>query len=439
MAEKTIESGIPWLRPPAKRYVFRNANLVDPVQGIIRKNVTVTMSNGTFESVTSPSDPDPNPTPTASTASFTETIDLDLTNRYILPGLIDSHVHLQYVPGTPTLSQMKRLPLEIRSYRTPHLCAAMLARGFTTVRDCGGSSVALKHAIAAGIVRGPRLFIAGHQLSQTGGHGDLRDEYEGSGQEGTLCCAGHVFGPGRICDGVDDCMRVARDELRQGADFLKILGSGGISSKTDALEMVQFSGEEIRAIVGVARQSGTYVTSHAYTPEAIRNAVLNGVKGIEHGNFLDAETAKLMAREGVAFLPEESRRKNEAVVKAGKESVRIADREGVVMCYGSDLLASMMQFQTREFVLRAEVLGAGKILQAATVNGAKMLGMEGRLGQIETGFVADMLVLNANPLEDIKVLDSPEQHLLAVIKEGRVEVSRWTKLPEERQQSLSIE
>jgi imidazolonepropionase-like amidohydrolase len=449
MEDKSIESGIPWLRPNIKRYLFRNANLVDPVEGKIRNNVTVTMSNGLFEAV----DDSPNPQTPPTTDMPTDTIDIDLTGRYILPGLIDSHVHLQYVPGTTTLSQMKRLPLEVRSYRTPHLCAAMLARGFTTVRDCGGSSVALKHAIADGIIPGPRLFIAGHQLSQTGGHGDLRDEYD----SGPLCCAGEVFGPGRICDGVADCMRVARDELRQGADFVKILGSGGISSRTDALDMVQFSPEEIRAVVAVAEQSGTYVTSHAYTSAAIRNAVENGAKGIEHGNFLDEGTARLMVEKGVfltptlvtyeimrrkpfcEFLPEESRRKNEEVVRAGKESLRIADQAGVVMCYGSDLLASMIQYQTHEFVLRSEVLSATKILQAATVNGAKMLGQERRLGQIKAGYLADMLIVNANPLEDIAVLDDPEKHLLTVVKEGRVVVSRWTKLPEEAKERAFIE
>ncbi|ETN41122.1 uncharacterized protein HMPREF1541_03057 [Cyphellophora europaea CBS 101466] len=439
--EGTIESGIPWLPAKRKRYVFRNANLVDPVAGVVRPNVTVAMSDGAFEDAEH-----------ISGKADSETVELDLGGRYVCPGLIDCHVHLQYVPGSKTLGQMKKLPEEVRALRSPHLCGKMLERGFTTVRDCGGSSVNLKNAIKEGVVKGPRLFIAGHQLSQTGGHGDLRDESDSS-----LCCAGDVFGPGRICDGVADCMRIARDELRRGADFIKILGSGGISSSTDALTMVQFSPEEIQAMVSVAKQSGTYVTSHAYTPASIRNAIDNGAMGIEHGNFLDEETARTMAAKGVFltptlttyeimntppfsnFLPEESKRKNEEVIKAGQDSLRIADKAGVTMCYGSDLLASMIQFQTYEFVLRSKVLSAAKVLQAATVNGAKMLRHEGSLGQIKPGYLADMLILNVNPLEDITVLDRPNKHLMAVLKEGRVVVSRWSKLPEERGELAQIE
>ena len=441
MKEGTIESGIPWLPLERKRYIFRNANLVDPVAGVVRPNVTVSISEGMFEDAEH-----------SQNKSGVDTVELDLGGRYVCPGLIDCHVHLQYVPGSKTLGQMKKLPEEVRAFRSPHICGKMLERGFTTVRDCGGSSVMLKNAIKEGAVKGPRLFIAGHQLSQTGGHGDLRDENDSS-----LCCAGDVFGPGRICDGVPDCMRIARDELRKGADFIKILGSGGISSSTDALTMVQFSPEEIQAMVAVAKQSGTYVTSHAYTPASIRNAIDNGVMGIEHGNVIDEETATAMAEKGVFltptlttyeimnrppfsdFLPEESKRKNEEVITAGQDSLRIADKAGVTMCYGSDLLASMIQFQTHEFVLRSKALPAAKILQAATVNGAKMLRYEESLGQVKPGYLADMLILNVNPLEDITILDKPEKHLLAVIKEGRVVVSRWSKLREERDELAQIE
>ncbi|KAL2130155.1 hypothetical protein VTI74DRAFT_6828 [Chaetomium olivicolor] len=168
----------------------------------------------------------------------------------------------------------------------------MLDRGFTSIRDCGGASLAMKEAIEEGVHPGPRLFIAGRALSQTGGHGDMRGPHDAQ-----PCCGG-VSGISRIVDGVPDCYRFAREELRQGADFIKIMGGGGVASPTDRIDQLQFSDEEIRAIVPVAKNAGTYVTSHCYTPEAIKQAIRQGVRGIEHGNLIDIETAKLMAETG---------------------------------------------------------------------------------------------------------------------------------------------
>lgn len=167
----------------------------------------------------------------------------------------------------------------------------MLDRGFTTVRDCGGAGLAIKQAMEEGLFPGPRMFISGHGISQTSGHGDARRfsdaEYE--------CCGGHTRELGRIADGVEQCPHAAREELRQGADFNKIMCSGGVVSPTDRLTNVQYTPEEVRAFAKVASDSGTYITAHAYTPAAIRNAIENGVMGIEHGNLIDEPTAKIMA------------------------------------------------------------------------------------------------------------------------------------------------
>lgn len=326
--------------------------------------------------------------------------------------------------------------------RQPFVVQEMLRRGFTSVRDCGGASLALKQAIAEGAIQGPRLFIANHALSQTGGHGDSR----GSHEHGECC------GPvalGMVCDGVPACIKAAREELRTGADFIKIMAGGGVASPTDKLENVQFTGEEVRAISEVARNANTYVTAHAYTPRSIRHAVLNGVTGIEHGNFIDEETARFMADRDVfltptlitysvmaspefkGFLPVESEAKNEEVLRLGLRSLKIAKDAGVTICFGTDLLGPLGVAQTKEFALRNQVLSPKEILQSATVNPARRAGLSDFLGQIKEGFAADLLILNENPLADISIFDKPEKHLLAVIKDGRVFYSRWSKLPQD--------
>ncbi|TQS33267.1 hypothetical protein Golomagni_06395 [Golovinomyces magnicellulatus] len=317
--------------------------------------------------------------------------------------------------------------------RQPFVCNQMLTRGFTTARDCGGASQALKVALADGIFPGPRLFIAGHALSQSGGHGDHR-----SSMDETQCCGGHTQAVGRLCDGVPECLKFAREELRCGADFLKIMGGGGVSSPNDRIEHLQFTDEEIQAITAVARNCGTYTTCHAYTPQAIRHAIKNGVKGIEHGNLLDEETAQLMKKEGVYltptlvtyfamasqefshFLSPTSAKKNKEVLDGGLRALKIAKDAGVTICFGTDLLGGMVKMQTKEFVLRSQVLSAKDILQSATVNAAHMLQREHDLGQIKPGFQADLLVLAQDPLKDIGSLDEPEKNILAVIQDGRV-------------------
>ena len=379
---------------------------------------------------------------------------INLDGKYVIPGLIDCHVHLATPPGENGLKDTLNQDPNTALLRQPYLARQMLKRGFTSVRDCGGAGLAIKEALDEGLFPGPRLFISGYGISQTGGHGDIR----GSKDEEFACCGGNVKGLGRIADGVDQCLHAAREELRQGADFIKIMVSGGVVSPTDRLTSLQYTPEEIRAFTKVAADSGTYVTAHAYTPAAIQNAVSNGVMGIEHGNLIDEPTAKLMAERGAfltstlvtyatmaskefgSFLPPSIAAKNLQVLDAGIRSVQIADAAGVTMCYGTDLLGPLQVKQTGEFTLRKKAgLSALKILQSATVNAARMLKREDQLGRLKEGFAADMLILNQNPLEDIEVLDRPERHLLAVVKEGRVVESRWSKMPSDIELVSNIE
>ncbi|KAI4687871.1 uncharacterized protein J4E88_003464 [Alternaria novae-zelandiae] len=299
-------------------------------------------------------------------------------------------------------------------------------------------------SIEDGLVQGPRLFIAGNFLSQTGGHGDTRGSHDHSNIE---CCGGGSSNfPSFICDGVPECLRATRENIRTGSDFIKIMGGGGVCSPTDRIDNVQFTSEEISAITTVAKNSQTYVTSHAYTPQSIRQAMENGVMGIEHGNMIDKETAELMAQKGAyltptlvtytamgdekfaGYMPAESMEKNAEVYVAGLRGLKIAADAGVNICYGSDLLGHLGVSQLDEFTIRSKVLPPLAILRSATITPAKMMRQENFLGQIKQGFAADLLILNANPLEDISVLAQPERNLLAVIKDGRVDFHQRVKL-----------
>ena len=455
MSAKHSPSVKPWEPGPQRTYIFRNANIVDPVEGRCHANQTLRLSKGIITSLYPQSGlPEDGqgfsgkvPTQDAGVIKREdppEPTTVDLKGKYVCPGLIDSHVHLFSVPNERELGKLFGMDDTVSTLRQPYVCKQMLRRGFTTVRDCGGASLALKEAIQEGVFPGPRLFIAGHALSQTGGHGDKRGSHDHSD-----CCGANVTGISRLCDGTAECIKIAREELRLGADFIKIMTSGGVASPTDAIENVQFLPEEIRAITRVAKNNGTYVTAHAYTVRSIRTAVENGVMGIEHANMIDEPTAQYLAEKGVFvtptlityqqlanpafsdFLPPESKAKNEQVLNAGLRGIEIVSKAGVKICYGTDLLGPLGVAQTKEFRLRARVLSPVEILRSATINPAAMLRQESFLGQVKKDFAADMLILNENPLENILVLDDPEKHLLAVIKDGRVQASRWSKLPEE--------
>ena len=449
----------PWTGRPPKWYRFVDARLIDPKDGSLHDHVTIELKDGVIHRVTklsnrpSPGDETWKKWPKHNTNDDEPTI-VDLIGKFVIPGLIDCHVHLAAPPGENGLKDTMNQDHDTSLLRQPYLAYEMLKRGFTTVRDCAGARLALKEALAEGLHPGPRLFIAGQGISQTGGHADLRS----SKDEQYACCGGHTRGMGRIADGVEQCLHAAREELRKGADFIKIMVSGGVASNTDRLMSMQYTSEEIQAFTKVANDSGTWVTAHAYTPSAIRRAVENGVMGIEHGNMIDEPTAKLMAENGAFltptlityqtmaskefgdFLPPSLAAKNLQVLEAGSKSIQIADKVGITMCYGTDLLGPMQIKQTAEFTLRKQAgLSALKILQSATTNAARMLGQEGHLGRVKEGFVADMLVLNANPLEDIEVLARPERHLLAVIKGGKVLESRWSKLGKDFPETVVIE
>ncbi|KAK1220542.1 hypothetical protein PQX77_016682 [Marasmius sp. AFHP31] len=430
----------PWVPPKPISLTLRNALVIDPASsGLLDGKQTLVLKDGYIRSVSKTRDDE---------QYDQESSMIDLDGLYVCPGLIDCHVHVLAVPGVKTMGDLIRLSDQEVYLRTTYTLREMLMRGFTTVRDTGGASKVIANAIEEGLLPGPRLFQCGKALSQTGGHGDFTPAQSGGSENG--CCGGHSKLFARVADGVPAVLSAVRGELKAGADFIKIMVGGGVASETDAIETVQYTAEEIQAITTSCRQmGGKMATAHAYTVEAIRHAIDNGVLGIEHGNLIDEPTATLMASKGIFvtdfhtdltptlscygimvrppfedFLPPDGKKKNAEVMKQGLDALKIAHKAGVTICYGTDLLTSMQALQTEEFTVRAQVLPSPEILKHATTNAAKMLKKSSLLGTVSAGAFADLLVMKANPLEDITIFDRPEDSMLAILKEGRVVMSK---------------
>lgn len=356
---------------------------------------------------------------------------VDLRGAFVLPGLIDSHVHI--MASTANLADLVTWPVTYNAHHTARLLGQMLDRGFTTVRDMAGGDYGTWRALEEGLIRGPRLFYAGRALSQTGGHGDHRGPGEHLLDTHPACCE-----MSRIVDGVDEVRKAARDELRRGAHHIKVMAGGGVASPTDRIDSTQFSAAELTAAVEEATAAHRYVAAHAYTPESITRSLDAGIRTIEHANLLDAPTAELAARkqafivmnlvtywalqtEGREFgLPEASWRKVTEVLDAGLRALELAHRAGVKIGYGTDLLGGMHRHQSREFVIRAQVQAPLDIIRSATTVGAEIVGLPGRLGTLAPGAFADLVALTRNPLDDIAALADPAS-ISHVVKGGITE------------------
>ncbi|HEV2554342.1 MAG TPA: amidohydrolase family protein [Bosea sp. (in: a-proteobacteria)] len=398
--------------------LFINARIVDGTAPEAGAPVSVLVEGGTIREV-------------GKAVSSAKAKVVDLKGKTLMPGLIDAHVHV--VAGVADLGKNAQLPDSLVTARSFVIMREMLMRGFTTVRDVGGADFGLKQATEEGHFPTPRLVISGKALSQTGGHADFRGRYD----DATTPLTRHRLGAlGRICDGLDQVRRAAREEMKGGADFIKIMANGGCASPTDPIHFLGFSVSELEAIVEEARMAGTYVSAHVYTDEAIRRCVEAGVHSLEHCNLIEAETAKLAASRGAVAVPTlvtydklvtdgpklgfppDSVAKVDVVRSAGMNSLAVMKKAGLAMAYGSDLLGEMHKYQSEEFVIRGRALPAHEVIGSATHVAAKLLKLEGQIGTIAPGAHADLIVVDGDPLKDLSLLTRQGKHMPLIMKGG---------------------
>ncbi len=404
----------------ANLIVFRSTRIFDGDSAHLRQGLEVLVADGVIRQISE------SPIPIA---EGTEVVDCG--GRVLMPGLIDAHVHV-YAYGLNVTRVVQAPPTYIAHFAAQFLRSS-LDRGFTTVRDVGGADVGLASAIRDGLVGAtPRLFYGGRVISQTGGHGDFRP---GDHALETECCGCHADHLSVLADGVDAVRRAVREELRRGASHIKLMASGGVASPTDPLERCQYSDEEIGAAVDEATRAGSYVATHCHPADAIRRSALLGVRTIEHCTLIDDETAALMAERGAFAVPtmavifallEEGEKLGFPPVSMEKlrrisdhalSGLTILKRAGVKMGLGTDLLGPQHVRQSTEFTLRAQALAPLDILRSACVVNAEILNQTGRLGCVREGALADLLVVDGEPLSDVAVL-ADTQKLRVIMKDG---------------------
>jgi imidazolonepropionase-like amidohydrolase len=402
-----------------KPVIFRNGLLVDGSRPEPIGPIDVLVEDGRISAVSDES------------LTADDAVEYDISGKAIMPGLIDCHMHPFLTDMN--LMRLEETPVSLVTAQASVVLNRLLDRGFTSIRDAAGGDWGLKQAVDDGLIAGPRLFISGRALSQTGGHGDFRRRTDDS----IACsCSSALHLTSRIADGVDEVRHAVRDELRKGADQIKIMVSGGVSSPHDPLEGCQFSVDEIEAAVDEATRAGTYVLAHAYSADAITRALHAGVRTIEHANLIDEEAAALAAKKGAFVVPtlvayeagarhakdagysEEMLSKLKRVREAGLRSLELCKSAGVSMGFGTDIIGDQ-ELHTQEFLLRAQVLPAHEIIASATRVGAEILRREGELGVITPGARADVLVVDGNPLNDIGLLAGHGEQLRAIMKDGQ--------------------
>jgi imidazolonepropionase-like amidohydrolase len=406
----------------SQRQVITNARLFDSAAAVMRPHSTVVIEGERIVAVTQE--------PIHVDAALV----IDAGGRAVLPGLIDAHVHV--VAASHDLVGLAQQPPSLVTAQSSHIMAGMLQRGFTTVRDAAGADFGLQEAVARGLFEGPRLYIAGFPISQTGGHADMRRKGE-RGPSMFCGCAG-IGLVGAIADGVGEVRRAVREQVRHGANHIKIMAGGGISSPTDPLEGTQFSLEELRAAVEEAEAANLYALAHAYSPRAVSRAVQAGVRSIEHGNLIDEATARLMKQHGTYLVPtlstyaalaDEGQRlgwsadmlaKLQRVQDQGLNAVQLALAEGVPVVFGTDLLGHMHSRQSGEFALRTQAMAPLLALQSATYTAARLMQQEAHTGQLVVGAYADLLVVQGDPEKGLQMLQEPAAGIELLMQGGRV-------------------
>jgi imidazolonepropionase-like amidohydrolase len=404
-------------------YVLENARVFDGCSGECPEGMSIAVEDGCIREISDRG------------IRFPQASYIDIGGRTLMPGMIDLHIHAY--ASDLNLQRVDQLGHAHRTAHAVRMLGHALDCGFTTVRDIGGGDWSLWKALQDGLIRGPRFFYAGKFLSMTGGHGDFRPTHVEADGHG-YCACGESNSLSVVANGVDECIAAAREQLRRGAHTIKVMASGGVASPTDPVWMNQYREDEIRAIVNECNERHTYVSAHCHPASAIRRCVEYGVRCIEHGSLVDAETAALVARAGAYIvptmaimyamsefgrahnLPEAILAKTDEVIAGALEGLHHMRDAQVKLGFGTDLLGHAYVQQCREFQLRRDFFTPVEILRQATSIGAEILQLPGKLGCVEAGAYADLIVVDGDPLKDIALLSEDGRKLSLIMRAGEI-------------------
>lgn len=419
------------VEPPAVT-LFENVRIFDGKSETLSTRMHVLVRGNTIEAISK----DPIPIDRNASPKI-----IDGNGRTLMPGLIDAHWHTMLVRPTPAAllaDDLGYLNLVAGAEATD-----TLMRGFTTVRDMGGPSFGLKRAIDEGVVAGPRIYPSGAIITVTSGHGDFRQANELPRIVGAPLSRQEKTGAAMVADSPDEVRVRVREQLLQGASQIKLTAGGGVASPNSPLDASTFTEAELRAAVEAAENWGTYVTVHAYTPVSIQRAIAAGVKCIEHGHLMDEATAKLLAERGIwlstqafpdemadAFPPGSQERAKAFTVFAGTDkTIALAKRYKLKTAWGTDILFSqrLAQRQGELLVKFARWYTPAETLAMATGTNGELLAMSGernpypgKLGVVEPGALADLLLIDGDPIADIKLIADPAKNIVVIMKDGKI-------------------
>ena len=402
--------------------LFTNGNLLLDDAGTLHRGFDVLVNRNRIEAVG------------ASLPPSNGAIMIDLGGRTPMPGLIDAHAHITGLSLSPR--NIAYSETDIIAAAADYLHSSLMD-GFTTIREAGGAGRKIAQLLAQDKMVGPRLFYSGRALTQTGGGADFRTPDESTDAHGHVSPLSVMS---VVADGVDEVRRAAREELRRGATQLKIFASGGVVFPSDAhATLYEYSLDELRAVVEEASSRGTYVMAHAYTDEAVRRCLQSGIRSIEHGNYVNEETVAIMAERGAfidpTFISLAQRIESASAtglspmivdnlrrtLDRGRQVYTWARRQGVPIGFGTDLWgADARRSQLREFEMRMEIDDSVHIIRSATTINAELLMQKGTLGTIAPGACADLLVIDGDPLSDLKVMTDPRKRLKLIMNDGHI-------------------